>query len=54
MTNHMLKRAWYVGAFMVCVLSILSAQNSGKISGLIKDAETGEPLIGVTIKVQVN
>jgi outer membrane receptor protein involved in Fe transport len=31
--------------------STLSAQNAGKISGLIKDAETGEPLIGCNVTV---
>ena len=51
MTNHNIKRALYVGAFIVFALSILSAQNSGKISGSIKDAETGEPLIGVNVVV---
>ena len=51
MTNHNLKRALYVGALLVCALSMLSAQNSGKISGLVKDAETGEPLIGVNVIV---
>jgi hypothetical protein len=51
MTNHNLKRALYVSALFVCALSILTAQNSGKISGLVKDSETGEPLIGVNIVV---
>ncbi len=51
MTNHNIKRALYVGALVVFALSILSAQNSGKISGLIKDSETGEPLIGVNVVV---
>jgi outer membrane receptor protein involved in Fe transport len=51
MTNHNIKRALYVGALVVFALGILSAQNSGKISGLIKDAETGEPLIGVNVVV---
>ena len=51
MTNHNIKRALYVGALIVFALSILSAQNSGKISGLIKDSETGEPLIGVNVTI---
>jgi len=51
MTNHKIKRALYVGALVVIALGILSAQNSGKISGLVKDAETGEPLIGVNVIV---
>ncbi|MGD0037722.1 MAG: TonB-dependent receptor, partial [Bacteroidota bacterium] len=51
MTNHNIKRALYVGALMVFALSILCAQNSGKISGVVKDAETGEPLIGVNVVV---
>jgi hypothetical protein len=42
MTNHNIKRALYICAFMVFALSILCAQNSGKISGLVKVAETGE------------
>jgi outer membrane receptor protein involved in Fe transport len=51
MTNHNIKRALYVGALLVVALGILSAQNSGKISGLVKDAETGDPLIGVNVVV---
>lgn len=40
-------------ACVALVLSVnpLSAQNSGKISGIISDAETGEPLIGANIVV---
>jgi outer membrane receptor protein involved in Fe transport len=51
MTNHKIKRALYIGALLIFALTILSAQNSGKISGLVKDAETGEPLIGVNVVV---
>jgi hypothetical protein len=45
MTNHIIKRALYLGTFMVFALSILCAQNSGKISGLVKNVETGVPCI---------
>jgi outer membrane receptor protein involved in Fe transport len=51
MTNHTIPRALYVGALIIFVLSVLTAQNSGKISGVIKDSETGEPLIGVNVTV---
>jgi outer membrane receptor protein involved in Fe transport len=40
---------FYVGVMMLLVLSTLSAQTAGKISGAITDAETGEPLIGCNV-----
>jgi outer membrane receptor protein involved in Fe transport len=40
-----------IGILTVLLSSMLSAQTTGKISGIITDAQTGEPLIGVNVVV---
>lgn len=37
--------------FLLTGLSTVYAQNTGQLSGFVKDAKTEEPLIGVTVKV---
>jgi outer membrane receptor protein involved in Fe transport len=51
MTNCKTKRTLYVGALLVLALSTLLAQNAGKISGVVLDDQTGEPLIGSNVVV---
>ncbi|RPI06636.1 MAG: TonB-dependent receptor [Ignavibacteriae bacterium] len=51
MTDHNLPRAWCIGVLILLTISTLFAQNAGKISGIITDAQTGEPLIGANILV---
>jgi len=41
----------YLSALVLVAFSMLSAQTVGKISGLVTDAETGEPLIGCNVAV---
>ncbi|MGA3287310.1 MAG: TonB-dependent receptor [Bacteroidota bacterium] len=41
----------YVGILTLLISGMLSAQTSGKISGVVTDAVTGEPLIGANIVV---
>jgi outer membrane receptor protein involved in Fe transport len=41
----------YLGILIVLVSSLLSAQTSGKISGVITDVQTGEPLIGANVVI---
>jgi TonB-linked SusC/RagA family outer membrane protein len=38
--------------FLSCIAMILNAQNLSEVRGVVKDAETGEPLIGVNILVE--
>ena len=51
MTNHKTKLTLYLSAFLVVALNTLFAQTAGKISGIITDAQTGEPLIGTNVVV---
>ena len=41
----------YVGIFLMLASSILIAQTAGKISGVVNDAQTGEPLIGANVLI---
>jgi outer membrane receptor protein involved in Fe transport len=41
----------FIAALMTMVLSTVSAQTAGKISGKITDQETGEPLVGCNVVV---
>ncbi len=43
--------AIYVSVLIVLASSVLIAQTAGKISGVITDAQTGEPLIGANVVV---
>lgn len=45
------KRILSVGVFLFLFVNNLFGQNAGKISGTVKDAETGEPLIGCNVAV---
>lgn len=45
------RRLPLVCGFLLASWSTLSAQNVGKISGVVKDAETGEPLLGCNVMV---
>lgn len=38
--------------FLSCIALMLNAQNPVQVNGVVKDAETGEPLIGVNILVE--
>ncbi|RPI06187.1 MAG: TonB-dependent receptor [Ignavibacteriae bacterium] len=51
MTNHIIQRAWYVSTLLLFTFTALFAQNVGKISGVVTDAQNGEPLIGANIIV---
>jgi outer membrane receptor protein involved in Fe transport len=51
MTNRLTKQALSISALLVLVLNIVAAQNTGKISGIILDAQTGDPLIGTNVVV---
>jgi hypothetical protein len=41
----------YLSVLMLLAFSTLTAQNAGKVSGIIKDAETGELLIGCNVSI---
>ena len=45
------KISFFLIVIIVCGINI-SAQQTGKISGVIKDADTGEPLVGVNVIIQ--
>ncbi|MCL4511697.1 MAG: TonB-dependent receptor [Bacteroidetes bacterium] len=46
-------KALLVYCVVVCSLSVASfAGTTGKIAGVVKDASTGEPLVGATIQIQ--
>ncbi len=49
--NEKAKWVTYVVVLMLLVYGTLSAQNSGKISGSVIDAETGAPLVGCNVLV---
>ena len=51
MANSKTKLTLYISALFIVALNTLFAQNGGKISGVITDAVTGEPLIGANIVV---
>ncbi|MCD6374633.1 MAG: carboxypeptidase-like regulatory domain-containing protein [Caldisericaceae bacterium] len=49
------KRSWWVIVFLLIVsggISMISAATTGKIAGVVKDADTGEPLPGVNIFIK--
>ncbi|RMG34879.1 MAG: carboxypeptidase-like regulatory domain-containing protein, partial [Methanobacteriota archaeon] len=49
------KRSWRFKLVLLIVSSIVStvfAATTGKITGVVKDAETGEPLPGVNVVIQ--
>jgi len=43
--------AVFVAALLLLSASILSAQTAGKVSGVVKDQDTGEPLVGANVVV---
>jgi outer membrane receptor protein involved in Fe transport len=49
MTNRLTKQALYISALLMLGLTLAAAQNTGKISGIILDAQTGDPLIGTNV-----
>ena len=49
MTNRLTIQALYVSALIMLGLTLAAAQNTGKISGIILDAQTGDPLIGTNV-----
>lgn len=51
MTKCIIKRTMYIGAILIFALSTVFAQQTGKISGEIIDAQNGEPLIGANVIV---
>ena len=56
MANHFGKKSLLYLVYFILVLcfncTVLLAGNTGKIVGIVKDADTGEPLIGVNIFVE--
>ncbi len=46
-----MKRIIYLGFFLIFYSNFLVAQTAGKISGVVIDAQTGEPLIGTNILI---
>ncbi len=42
----------YLLAILVCFTGVLSAQQTGKIAGVITEAGTGEPLVGVNVIIE--
>jgi hypothetical protein len=51
MTNRKTKLTLYISVLLIVGLNTLFAQNAGKISGVVTDAQTGENLIGTNIVV---
>jgi outer membrane receptor protein involved in Fe transport len=51
MTNCKTKFTLYISVLLIVALNTLSAQNAGKISGIVTDAQTGETLIGTNIVI---
>jgi len=53
MKNIFLAAVFLTACILILIAGFLpaNAQNTGSISGYIKDAKTGEPLIGVTVRV---
>ncbi|MGA2624800.1 MAG: TonB-dependent receptor [Bacteroidota bacterium] len=41
----------HLAVLMFSAFSMVQAQNTGKISGMVKDAKTGEPLVGCNVTV---
>ncbi len=52
MAKRVINRMLILSVVLCCALNILSAQTGGKISGVVKDAQTGEPLIGANIVIR--
>ncbi|MDP2037075.1 MAG: carboxypeptidase-like regulatory domain-containing protein [Ignavibacteria bacterium] len=52
MTSRIMKYLVFIGFLLLNLQYNISAQNVGKISGVITDEETGEPLIGCTVVLQ--
>ncbi|HOV98094.1 MAG TPA: carboxypeptidase-like regulatory domain-containing protein [Bacteroidota bacterium] len=52
MAKRVIYRMLILSVALCCTLSILSAQTGGKISGVVKDAQTGEPLIGANVVIR--
>lgn len=48
----MKKKLWFVLLFLLCMGSHLLAGITGKISGVITDVETGDPLIGANVSIE--
>ena len=46
-----IRGALSIGALVFLALGTLSAQNVGKISGVVRDAETDEPLVGCNVMI---
>ncbi len=44
--------AWLAGALVLLCAAPLSAQNTGKIAGTVKDKQTGEALVGANVSVK--
>jgi len=49
MANSIIKHLAHVSVWLLFLLNALFAQNVGKISGVVTDAETGKPLIGCNV-----
>ncbi len=47
---HLLKRGW-PALFLFCLPAYLAAGTTGRLEGSVRDAATGEPLIGATVLV---
>jgi hypothetical protein len=51
MKNRFLTVVLIIACILIAGTLPVNAQNTGSISGYIKDAKTGEPLVGVTVRI---
>jgi hypothetical protein len=47
-----MKNTFWIGLILFVIITKANAQSTGVISGMVKDAKTGEPLFGATVRLE--